>query len=281
MLDSRERSGAASREDGAPPVRISNAATTERVLELLDGLDWPRARIADVGAGHGYFSFRLAERLAERERLDPRAHVFPCDLAPEHFACRELECRGLGPGGRLPFEDESLDAAVSIEVIEHVEDQFAFLRELARVVRPGGRVIVTTPNVLSLSSRLRNLAWGFPELFEPLPLDGADARLLTGHIHPIAPYYLALAALRAGLEAPTFHADRRKRSAAFWAVLLAPLLLGARAFQTARLRRKQPAVLAQNEGLLRALGSFPMLTSRTAILAARKPAPWRSPRRHE
>jgi hypothetical protein len=56
-------------------------------------------------------------------------------------------------------------------------------------------VIVTTPNVLSLPSRLRTLAWGFPELFDPLPLTGADERLLGGHIHPVAPYNLALALL--------------------------------------------------------------------------------------
>ena len=81
--------------------------------------------------------------------------------------------------------------------VEHVEDPFAFVRELARIARPGAKVIVTTPNVLSLPSRVRTLVWGFPELFDPLPLAGADERLLTGHIHPIAPYYLALTALRA------------------------------------------------------------------------------------
>jgi hypothetical protein len=87
-------------------------------------------------------------------------------------------------------------------------------------------VIVTTPNVLSVQSRLRTLAFGFPELFDPLPLSGGDVRLLGGHIHPISPYFLVLAALRAGLEEPQLHADRTKRSSAFWAVALAPILQG-------------------------------------------------------
>src|SRR5205814_8070802 len=133
-------------------------------------------------------------------------------------------CAEVGADGRLPYADASCDAVVSIEVVEHVEDQFAFVRELARIAKPGAPVIVTTPNVLSLPSRLRTLLWGFPELFDPLPRAGADERLLGGHIHPIGPYFLALAARRAGRERPSLHGDRRKRSALAWTPLLGPLL---------------------------------------------------------
>ena len=48
--------------------------------------------------------------------------------------------------GRLPFADGSFDVAVSIDVHEHLADPLPVTRELARVTRPGGRVIVTTPN---------------------------------------------------------------------------------------------------------------------------------------
>ena len=250
---------------------LSNPATTRVVRSLLDGLDWRRAKIADVGAGRGHFCAVVGEWLQSEKQLDPAEHLFPCDLVPESFQFDGLSCARTRPDGTLPFADETFDAAISIEVVEHVEDPFRFLRELARIVRPGGRVIVTTPNVLSLTSRLRNLLWGFPELFDPLPLAAADVRFLSGHIHPIAPYYLALAALRAGLESPSFHADRRKRSASFWTIALAPALVGTRLFQTARLRKKQPAVLEQNRAMLDDLHRFPMLTSRTAILLAHKP----------
>ena len=250
---------------------LSNPRTTAAVRELLADLDWPRARVADVGAGRGHFCATMAEDLRARG-LRPEAHLLPCDRHPEAFQYAPLACARVGEDGRLPYADGSCDAVVSIEVVEHVEDQFAFLRELARVARPGARVIVTTPNVLSLPSRLRTLAWGFPELFGPLPLSGADERLLGGHIHPIAPYYLALTALRAGLERPTLHGDRRKRSALAWLPLCAPVLLGAGAFQRARLARKQPVVLEENRALLRALGGLGMLTARTVILCALKPA---------
>lgn len=49
--------------------------------------------------------------------------------------------------GPLPFTDGSFDGAVCTEVLEHVVDPIAVLREIARVVRPGGRVLVTVPFV--------------------------------------------------------------------------------------------------------------------------------------
>jgi 2-polyprenyl-3-methyl-5-hydroxy-6-metoxy-1,4-benzoquinol methylase len=54
--------------------------------------------------------------------------------------------------GALPLDDESVDVAAAVEVIEHLENPRAFCRELARITRPGGWVVVTTPNQLSLLS---------------------------------------------------------------------------------------------------------------------------------
>lgn len=76
---------------------------------------------------------------------------------------------------------------------------------------------------------------------------------------------------RAGLEELGFHGDRTKRSSAFWAVLLAPLLASASGLQRRRMARKRPQGWERNRDLLRQLSSWPLLTSRTAILAARKP----------
>ena len=46
----------------------------------------------------------------------------------------------------LGFEDESFDFVITFQVIEHIDDDAAFVREIARVLRPGGRLILTTPN---------------------------------------------------------------------------------------------------------------------------------------
>jgi 2-polyprenyl-3-methyl-5-hydroxy-6-metoxy-1,4-benzoquinol methylase len=60
----------------------------------------------------------------------------------------------------LPLADASVDAAAAIEVIEHLENPRAFVRELARVTKPGGWIIVTTPNQLSFLSLLSLLTKG-------------------------------------------------------------------------------------------------------------------------
>jgi SAM-dependent methyltransferase len=57
-------------------------------------------------------------------------------------------------GNRLPFPDGHFDVVLSLEGIEHIDGQETFLRELRRVLKPGGRLILSTPNMLCLRSRL-------------------------------------------------------------------------------------------------------------------------------
>ncbi len=56
--------------------------------------------------------------------------------------------------GTLPFPDGSFDVVLCVEGIEHVVDRHKTLRELRRVLRPGGRLLITTPNLLSIRARL-------------------------------------------------------------------------------------------------------------------------------
>ena len=54
----------------------------------------------------------------------------------------------------LPFPDASFDVVLCVEGIEHVVDRHKTLRELRRVLKPGGRLLITTPNLLSLRARV-------------------------------------------------------------------------------------------------------------------------------
>jgi SAM-dependent methyltransferase len=62
---------------------------------------------------------------------------------------------------RLPFADRSFEAALSVEGIEHLENRVGYVRELHRVLRPNGLLILTTPNIVSLRSRVRFAGSGF------------------------------------------------------------------------------------------------------------------------
>jgi SAM-dependent methyltransferase len=62
---------------------------------------------------------------------------------------------------RLPLADHSFDLVVSVEGIEHLENPHSFLREANRVLKDGGWLILTTPNIVSLRSRVRFMGSGF------------------------------------------------------------------------------------------------------------------------
>ena len=61
----------------------------------------------------------------------------------------------------LPLPDKSFDVVVSVEGIEHLESPHLFLREVHRVLKDDGTLILTTPNIVSLRSRVRFLGSGF------------------------------------------------------------------------------------------------------------------------
>ena len=109
-------------------------------------------RWIDLGCGRGEFISGLADRpesLAfglDRERTNAastRSQGSPAVVA-------DLDAS-------LPFATNALDGISLIEVIEHIPEAEALVDEVARVLRPGGWLIVTTPNVAHLTYRIRSL----------------------------------------------------------------------------------------------------------------------------
>jgi 2-polyprenyl-3-methyl-5-hydroxy-6-metoxy-1,4-benzoquinol methylase len=102
--------------------------------------------LADVGCGTGDLWQALRGSFASCIGIDAvRYDGLPADV---EFRAADLD------SARLPLPDASADTAAAVEVIEHLENPRAFVRELARIVRPGGWVVVTTPNQLSALSLL-------------------------------------------------------------------------------------------------------------------------------
>ncbi len=163
--------------------------THQRVLELVRTYlkDKPGARLCDLPCGAGALSAQLAAG-----GLD----VIAVDIAAVEPFKFERERRRLHDCNRgLPFADAELDAVVSVEGIEHLENPTGFLRECARVLRPGGLLFLTTPNVDSLRSRKYVIGRGYHRFFGP---EGENARD-AGHVHPIDMMFVRYAIKALGL----------------------------------------------------------------------------------
>lgn len=126
-----------------------NAYTLGRYEMVLAALDsrglGKRARILDVGCGDGALAGLMTIRLqAQIDGID----VVPVsiDLARSEFSKRKLTGRFEHVEGyTYPFKDGTFSAVVCSDVIEHVQKPADMLREMWRVLAPGGIVVVTTP----------------------------------------------------------------------------------------------------------------------------------------
>lgn len=111
---------------------------------------------------------------------------------------------------RFPFADGSFDYVTSIEGIEHITDHYAFLREVRRVLRPGGFLYLTTPNVHTLESRWSFFLSGFHLLApKPIPLDTEN--IYFEHINPITFNQLYFYCEKVGLRIERLTTHRYKK----------------------------------------------------------------------
>ena len=139
-----------------------------RFREVLEQADLePGHRVLDLGCGWAYGTLWARS-------LGCRATGVDLESDQLRWARSSLE-RDLGlvqaNAKALPFRDAVFDRAVSVEMMEHVfrPDRTRVLEEIARVLKPGGRLALSTPNPLSPIEALKRLAVRWPRLRRALP----------------------------------------------------------------------------------------------------------------
>lgn len=126
-------------------------AAAFRQIKVITGID-PGAKVLDAPCGKG----ELTEALVE-QGMD----VLGIDIEVSESGDSGISFGYADLNSEIPARSGTFDLVVSIEGIEHLENPHLFLREANRVLKPDGRLILTTPNVISLRSRVRFLGSGF------------------------------------------------------------------------------------------------------------------------
>ncbi|MBK7875263.1 MAG: class I SAM-dependent methyltransferase [Planctomycetes bacterium] len=238
----------------------------ERILELLRAL--PPSRVLDIPSGGG--------PVVDGARA--MGHdVIEVDLFPRK-GIRGVLADACAP---LPFQDASFDVVVTMEGIEHFENQTGFLRECARVLKPGGKLILTTPNMLHLSSRIsgfwtgqRLLKHGF--INEVSTLNARmEKRLYHGHAYLIDVFRLRYILRVIGMKLESVDSTTKSGSSlamaplvpVFWAVTRWSILASRK--HLPRVRQKTPPPEVEDE-LARVAMSPAVLFGKKLIVVARR-----------
>jgi SAM-dependent methyltransferase len=196
------------------PAALAHEAIYDTVQRIL--ADKPRGRLLDVPAGEGALTARLAADGFE---------VVPADLYPELFKLEGLEINKADLDGRLPFEDDSFQTVVCVEGLEHIENPASAVREFSRVLKKGGTLIVSVPNIMNIEERFKWLLGGYTSHFKPLSRAALDRIAAESeypdevvlHVNPIGYAEFRFLLEKNGFELRGVHRDKAKANS--WAFI--------------------------------------------------------------
>lgn len=233
----------------------------DRVVEIFKNSGYG-GRLLDAPAGTGVISQKLKEA---------GFRVVAADINPHLFSAQGIPCEEADLNKELPFGNETFDFILCSNGIEHLEAPYHFIRECYRLLKDRGKILITTPNVLNLKSRMANLLVGF-NLFTGRPSNEVDAYSGGDHIHLTDYYELRISLHRNGfriLKATTHSYSHR-------AMLFAPLypfiyLATWRAFQ----REKNSRQKKRNEEIFQHVMSPDLIFGKKLFVLAEKDSGYR------
>lgn len=193
---------------------MANNSILDSVSAAWSSEDVRGKKLLDLSCGDGDSAAMLAKL---------GSYVVATDYGAPPALAGDRRVGGVDLNACLPFRSACFDGVDLVEVIEHIENQPQLIREIARVLKPNGVVLISTPNILNMMSRVRFLFTGFlrgrvrPAHYTSKPGQAPNIYLL--HFYEL--YYLLF---HYGFEIVELRRTRVKFAAWFFMFLLWPLM---------------------------------------------------------
>lgn len=244
------------------------ALSTDKILlstvEMVGRIhgEFPSAHL-DVGAGHG----DLINLLRDKYEITSSA----CDYTDKLIKLKDVPVKVADLNvEQIPFVNSSFDLVTCTEVIEHLEHYRETIREMHRVLRPGGTLVITTPNILNLKSRIRFLIFGFHNLFGPLHFKESALHSAGGHINPVSLFYLIHSLIDAGFSDVQVSIDKPQKSSKFWLLFLyVPIKLFSFVIKKKE-TNKYKTIDIHNHDYVNMINGIDVLLGRTIVVGCKK-----------
>lgn len=150
----------------------------DKVVEIMSRFP-NKGKLLDAGAKHGKITKKLRESGFD---------VVAADINPSEFPTQDIPLIITNFNDSLPFKEATFEFVLCSNVIEYLEDPYCFIRECYRILKTKGKLLIETPNILNLQSRLANLLVGFYR-FNGRPYDEVSGDLEGEHRMNLQNYY--------------------------------------------------------------------------------------------
>lgn len=164
-------------------------------LEAIVSVPGEGESVLDIGCGNGLLLFQFRHRYRNLIGIEYSG----MRLEQAKVNLEGLSFSGLkGSAEHIELASDSVDRIVSADTIEHIPDVYAAASEMYRVLKPGGFLVINTPNIAFIKKRLLLLGGRFPSTSQPNEGLGSDIMFDGGHLHYFTFRSLTLLLERAG-----------------------------------------------------------------------------------
>jgi SAM-dependent methyltransferase len=243
---------------------LASPGVHEKVFEIVCKLHGNK--VFDAPAGHGAMTEKLLSLGKVVTAGDIDIDQFKLDRCQKNLTLLRLDLTD----PHLTVRDNEFDIAICVEGVEHLENQWILARNLCRILKPGGFLILSTPNIINFRSRFRFFWEARYEFFKRPLVQGKSIShdLHVYHIAPISYFELQFILERSGFSIKELHANIYS-SKNIISMLMRPFFRLSYAYKNYRDNKRQRG---EHRELYRTIMSDELYYGETLILVAQKKA---------